>query len=81
MITADTGTLAGVLAGDLVIVDPKTPPAFNDLVVVALDTGAAAIYRVQGAYLVPQGAGSFDALSLENSTVIGIARQVIRDIR
>jgi transcriptional regulator with XRE-family HTH domain len=80
-ITAETGSLAGVLVGDLVVVDPDAVPAHNDLVVVALETGLAGVYRVIGPHLMPQAPGNLPALSLADSCVLGIARQVQRDLR
>lgn len=79
--TADTGNLVGVLLGDMVIVDADTHPETNDLVMVALDTGLAGIYRLLGTWLMPQSAGSLPALPLASNTVIGVARQVQRELR
>lgn len=73
--------MAGVLLGDTVIVDPEATPGFNDLVVVALDTGAAGIYRVQGPWLVPQSVGNLAALPIAEAAVMGVARQVQRELR
>lgn len=80
-VTADTGSLAGVLLGDVVIVDPYNDPTDNALVVVALDTGLSGIYRVQGEWLVPQAAGNLPSLRLAESHVMGVARQVQRELR
>lgn len=80
-ITADTGTLAGVLLGDVIVVDPAPVREDNALVVVALDTGLAGVYRVQGEWLVPQAAGNLPSLRAQDSDIIGVARQVQRELR
>lgn len=79
-ITADTASLAGILLGDIVLAEPATVFRLNDLVVVALETGTAGVYRVQGPWLVPQSPGQLAALPLADASIIGIARQVQREL-
>jgi transcriptional regulator with XRE-family HTH domain len=79
-VTTDTGLTAGILRGDMVIVDTEATPGYNDLVVVALDTGDAGIYRMQGMFLMPQGIGNHHPLNASQSTVIGVCKQVQRDL-
>ncbi len=79
-VTADTGALAGVLLGDTVLVDPHRQPRLNDLVVVALDTGAAGVYRMAGPLLIPQGIGNLPSLPASESCVMGVAVQVQRNL-
>lgn len=79
-ITTGTGILAGVLPGDLVVVDPATEMQPGDLVVVALDTGDAAVYRLQEPWLVPATVEQVPPLRLSDAHVIGVAVQVQREL-
>lgn len=79
-ITTGTGILAGVLPGDLVVVDPGTEMEPGDLVVVALDTGDAAVYRLQEPWLVPATVEQVPPLRLSDAHVIGVAVQVQREL-
>lgn len=81
MVTVDTASLAGVLVGDLVICDWQAVPADNDLVGVALPDGKAGVYRVRGDWLEPQAAGNLPALRKADATIIGVARQIQRELR
>ncbi len=80
-ITADTGSAAGVLLGDLVLCDPHQKPRDNDLVVLALDTGLAGVYRLQGDWLVAPGGGNHPSHPLAGAFILGVARQVQRELR
>ncbi|MBW8268304.1 LexA family protein [Caldovatus aquaticus] len=79
-ITTGTGILAGILPGDLVVVDPGTEMEPGDLVVVALDTGDAAVYRVQEPWLVPATVEQVPPLRIGEAHVIGVAVQVQREL-
>jgi transcriptional regulator with XRE-family HTH domain len=79
--TADTGGLAGVLLGDLVVVDHRVTPETNDLVMVALPDGTSGVYRLQGPWLVPQALGNLPSALAEDCVVMGVARQVQRELR
>ena len=79
-ITTGSGILAGILPGDLVVVDPAATMQPGDLVVVSLDTGDAGVYRVQEPWLVPATIEQVPPLRLEDATVIGVAVQVQREL-
>lgn len=79
-ITADTASLAGILIGDVVIVDPLKPQREGALVLVEMDDGSVGAMRVMGEWLVVVAAGNAAPLRLSEAHVLGVAVQVQRDL-
>lgn len=80
-ITNDIASLAGVLAGDEVLLDTETAPHTGDLIAVRLDTGEVSCFRVHGPFLMPQAPVPLPALPIADADVLGVARQVWRELR
>jgi SOS-response transcriptional repressor LexA len=78
-IDADTASLAGILPGDLVLVDPSAPLRDGALAVVVRDDETA-VYQVLGRILLPMVPGTPKPLLRENCHVLGVAVQVQRDL-
>jgi hypothetical protein len=79
-ITTDTASLAGILPGDLVIFDSKRSPQPGELVVVALDTGEAAVFECQAPWLVARAPGMHTPMLMKAAHIMGVAVQVQRDL-
>jgi len=79
-VTTQTGVLAGVLPGDLVIFDPRRTPKAGELVVVALDTGDAAVMEWQPPWLASRAPGMNTPMPIEGAHIMGVAVQVHRDL-
>ncbi|MBX9699531.1 MAG: hypothetical protein K2X74_08840 [Acetobacteraceae bacterium] len=79
-VTTDAASLAGIFAGDQVLIDTTAEPRNGDLVAVRLDTGDAACFRVHGPFLMPQSHRHLPALPIAGADVLGTVRQLWRDM-
>lgn len=80
VVTADTASLAGILPGDTVIVDPVKARREGALLVVIFDDGSVGAMRRVGDMLVPHAAGATAPMALASAEVLGVAVQVQRDL-